>query len=418
MRTLLVLALIVSWSQNAAAQDRMALLIANESYSQDLGELTNPGNDVELIARSLRAIGFPDANIRILRDADRTTLLDELDRYAERLGSASSDAVGFFYYSGHGAANPRDQRNYLIPVDVRSPDASLWNGSVPVEEVVRRLSETAPNAAHFVVFDACRNVLRLPTKGGKGFLPTREERGVFIAFSTEPGATASDAGGGSGPYAEALASELKRPGQDHLSLFQNVKERVFSSTGVQVPWERNGLLERIYLAGRATAEQKSAPSPRPSAQACFDHSGVAYCVSSFLPTEGINKYDYSPRSASDDDDRTAWVEGRADAGDQGEGEWILLEWGRDRPLAALMLKNGYPKSDRLYLANSRLARIEVILSNGKRFSFDVSDTPDSQTILLPAPETARWAQIAITAVFPGDKYSDTAVNEIKPVFAQ
>src|ERR671932_253026 len=81
---------------------------------------------------------------------------------------------------------------------------------------------------------------------------------MFIAFSTSPKDTASDKGENSGPYAQALASELIRPGQDHLNLFQNVKVRVFNATGGQRPWENNGLLHLIYFAGETT------PVTRPS----------------------------------------------------------------------------------------------------------------------------------------------------------
>ena len=88
---------------------------------------------------------------------------------------------------------------------------------------------------------------------------------MFIAFATALGAVALDEGkqgGTSGPYSSALASELVKPGQDHLQLFQNVKEGVFASTGrQQVPWERNGLLKRIYFGGGAQAgRQTSAPN--------------------------------------------------------------------------------------------------------------------------------------------------------------
>jgi uncharacterized caspase-like protein len=63
---------------------------------------------------------------------------------------------------------------------------------------------------------------------------------------------ASDLGDGSGPYAEALANELRKPGLDHLNLFQNVKEAVQLSTGgFQQPWESNGLGRRVYLTGQS-----------------------------------------------------------------------------------------------------------------------------------------------------------------------
>ena len=175
--------------------------------------------------------------------------------------AAGNNAVGFFYYSGHGAANHRDQRNYLIPVDAKTLDGSVWYDAVKLDDVVEKLNRLASNAAHFVIFDACRNLLRMRTKGGKGFVPIAERRGKLIAFSTDPGQTASDQGNSAGPYAAALARELARPDQHHLDLFQNVKERVYRTTGAQVPWERNGLLKRVYLAGRPGTARPAARAP-------------------------------------------------------------------------------------------------------------------------------------------------------------
>jgi uncharacterized caspase-like protein len=74
--------------------------------------------------------------------------------------------------------------------------------------------------------------------------------------------------GSGGPYASALAAELVKPGQDHLQLFQNVKEGVFTSTSrQQVPWERNGLLKRIYFGGEAKATKPDAAALSEAAEA-------------------------------------------------------------------------------------------------------------------------------------------------------
>jgi uncharacterized protein len=102
------------------------------------------------------------------------------------------------------------------------------------------------------VFDACRNELQLPTKDTtKGLVPVAQQLGMFIAYASAPGRTASDRGDKSGPYAAALAAELRQPGLDHLNLFQNVKETVLASTGgAQQPWESNGLGRRVYLTGQ------------------------------------------------------------------------------------------------------------------------------------------------------------------------
>lgn len=262
LRTVLITWLLVEALQPAHAQKKMALLIGNQSYSQEVGPLKNPINDINLVAASLRKIGFKQDHIQILPNATRKEILRAVDRYARALSEAGPDAVGVFYYSGHGAANKRDNRNYLIPIEVKNLDADVWYDAVPLDRIVSTLAKLSKNAAQFVIFDACRNLLNMPTKGGKGFVPVSPKRGMLIAFSTDPGQTASDRGEGSGPYAAALAAEITKTGLDHLDVFQNVKERVYKKTKSQVPWERNGLLQRVYLAGRAETRPPSASAVR------------------------------------------------------------------------------------------------------------------------------------------------------------
>ena len=159
--------------------------------------------------------------------------------------------MGFLYYSGHGAAEADTRRNYLIPIDAKYPGTeSFWDESVRLDDILGLLNG-ASAAAKFVVFDACRNELRLPYRGAKGFEPVREQPGVYVAYTTAPGQPALDDGETSGPYAAALAAEFAKPGQDHLSLFQNVKEAVYAATrGAQQPWATDGLVRRVYLTGQ------------------------------------------------------------------------------------------------------------------------------------------------------------------------
>lgn len=252
--------MVISLAIPALAKQRHALLIGNEAYAPEVGRLKNPANDVRLIAASLQQVGFAEKNITVVTNADRAAVLEAVEEYADRLANAGKDAVGFFYYSGHGAANQRDKSNYLIPVGVKRLDSRVWYKAIALNRVISRLSNIASNAAHFVVFDACRNILKSPTRGTKGFVPVSERRGMLIAFSTDPGETATDEGEGSGPYAAALAKELVRRGQHHLDVFQNVKEAVYQKTKTQVPWTRDGMLQRVYLAGtqrQLLAEQES-----------------------------------------------------------------------------------------------------------------------------------------------------------------
>ncbi|MBC9982179.1 caspase family protein [Bradyrhizobium campsiandrae] len=175
--------------------------------------------------------------------------------------SAGSGSIGFFYYSGHGAARPEDGANYLIPVDVQSLQLqSAWYDAISLDAVVHEVARRASKeTALFFVFDACRTELHLPIKSiSKGFEDIRGQSGSFIAFSTSPGQTASDVGDEGGPYARALSAELRNPNQDYLTVFKRVKEAVYSSTRfTQHPWEHDGIIGTVVLNANRLAPNLS-----------------------------------------------------------------------------------------------------------------------------------------------------------------
>ncbi len=265
----LVVTLTVAPITTAQEPQRFALVIGNQSYHPSVGRLQNPHNDISVVSAVLQKQGF--TVLPPVRDARRSQILGAVRELVARLNGAGAGAIGFVYYSGHGAAEKDTNINYLIPVDATEPGtAAFWDDSLKLDEVLRLL-DGARNAAKFVVFDACRNELQLPERtSDKGFIPIREHHGTFIAYSTAPGRVASDRGVRSGPYAAALAAELERSGLDHLNLFQNVKEAVLASTnGAQQPWESNGLGRRVYLTGApaltaAPASVVSAASSAPT----------------------------------------------------------------------------------------------------------------------------------------------------------
>jgi Caspase domain len=233
-------------------EKRFALLIGNQAYDASVGVLKNPHNDIQLVSEALRKQGFQI--LPLIRDARRSSILGGVRDLVRQLNLAGAGAIGFLYYSGHGAAEKDTNINYLIPVDARDPgSAAFWDESVKLDDIMRLL-DGARGAVKFVVFDACRNELQLPTRDtSKGLVPVPEQQGFFVAYASAPGRTASDRGAASGPYAAALAKELAHQGLDHLNLFQNVKEIVIASTGgSQQPWESNGLTRRVYLTGEPT----------------------------------------------------------------------------------------------------------------------------------------------------------------------
>jgi formylglycine-generating enzyme required for sulfatase activity len=238
----------------AHAEKRMALLIGNQSYTNEIGRLANPHNDVSLLERTLKGLGF---EVVTVRDAGLAVLHQAVNAYARRVQAAGANTVAFFYYSGHGAADAGT--NYLIPVDVKTTETGeLWDQSLRLTEITRKLKAEAGNATHFVVFDACRNTLKLTKAGSralvqsKGFVPIPQETGMLIAYATAEGELASDVGAGAGPYAKVLSEEIVKSGVEAVSMFRRVQVRVRSAIG-QEPWLGFSALGEVHLAGAQTA---------------------------------------------------------------------------------------------------------------------------------------------------------------------
>jgi Caspase domain/TPR repeat len=247
-------ALLAQGKNSATSQSnnhRFALLIGNQRYSVKVGPLKNPHNDVSLLEVALKKIGFA---VTVLSDTDYRSLDMAIKRHISNVRDAGADTISIFYYSGHGAANSATRINYLIPVDVVDAESDdLWYQSFELSDVIDKLSTQAPDATHFVIFDACRDELKLKqtsrTLGSnKGFVPVPNTAGLLVAYATAPNKTASDLGAGSGPYAKALAEEIVKPGQEAITMFRNVQIKVKRATG-QDPWLSFPSLRPVYFAG-------------------------------------------------------------------------------------------------------------------------------------------------------------------------
>ena len=230
------------------AEHRLALVIGNGDYA-GTAKLDNPRRDAELIASSLRTIGF---EVTLVRDADQRAMRAAIRDFGARLGEAGEDTVAFFYYSGHGIQE-RDM-NYLIPVGARiDRNADVPVESVQADEVLRQM-DYAGSRINFLIIDACRNN---PFGEGqrslaRGLARMDGPRGTLIAYSTSPGKVAWDgAGGSNSPYAAALAKALRLPGVAAEEMFRTVRQEVLKVTEErQVPWESSSLTAAFYFVPR------------------------------------------------------------------------------------------------------------------------------------------------------------------------
>lgn len=172
-------------------------------------------------------------------------------------------------------------------------------------------------------------------------------------------------------------------------------------------------------AGAAAGTEETGPlamamrSTVKHAGICADGpDGVQYCATSVLPAIGANRY--GPENLFDGRGETAWVEN--DPGD-GIGQAITLEFGRERSLAGFEISNGYDKDQRTWRNNSRVSSFELAMSDGRRVTADLPDSRGSNVFEFGGPVTTRSLQLTILDVFPGEKYRDTAISQLKPVFA-
>jgi len=249
----------------ASADKRIALVITNQAYTQAGAQLINTYRDGDLVTAALQKVGF---KVWVARDtASEGAMLQVIGEHARRIAEAGPDTVGFFYYSGHGAADGPNGANYLIPTAVPLTHVS----QLPLMAVrLDRITTTLASAGKisFVVFDACRNVpLQRESKDlvFKGFAPFHEQRGLLIAYATEPGNVAID----QSIYAQALAEELIKPGLEAGQVFRAVTRRVLRDT--QDRQSPEYLDKRLYdfqfVPSPATPSQPTAlltPAPPPT----------------------------------------------------------------------------------------------------------------------------------------------------------
>ena len=254
--------LCVNGNPALSASKRLALVIGNSDY-QHTSSLPNPVNDAQLISGVLKAQGFEVfSHLNIDLKKMKRAIADMAN--AIRHHGRSSTAI--FYYAGHGVQV--GQSNYLIPVDASiESEGDVAIEGLNVASILESLND-AGAGVNVIILDACRNnpyrtSFRSPARG---LARIDGPPGFLIAFSTDPGKTATDGpAGGNSPYSQALAASLGKPGIKIEEAFKQVRKEVFELTrGSQVPWETSSLLQDLYMAGElqtSAAAKSSAHAP-------------------------------------------------------------------------------------------------------------------------------------------------------------
>ena len=138
---------------------------------------------------------------------------------------------------------------------------------------------------------------------------------------------------------------------------------------------------------------------------------------STLESDGENTY--SAKNLIDGNPQTAWVEGDSD---DGVGNCVHVYLKERAKVSKVSILNGYCKDEERYLNNNRLKEIEIVFLKD---SEDGSETMAKKSqimqdcfnswedINLAMPIECDRINIFIRSVYPGEKYNDTCISEIR-----
>ena len=259
---------------------RLALVVGVAEYGENRAmreadgffvppPLDNAVRDANLVGAALMTVGF---DVIQVANPTKRELLVAVEQFARRLTDSGDDAVGIFYFAGHGAQGKppleRDLDNYLIPIgaDLQT-EVDLDAETLGLSRISETLSRAGAKSV-VLILDACRDFplpLLSPTKSivrTRGLAEARAAPGALIAYSTRPGDVAYDGPqGGNGPYAIALANAVINAVHTRLEdIFYQVRAEVLEATaGEQQPWENSSLLSPVVL----DSTRLESPKPEP-----------------------------------------------------------------------------------------------------------------------------------------------------------
>ena len=238
----------ICFGTKAQSDSRLALVIGNSNYAN--APLSNPNNDAQLVAATLKSLDFD-----VLLGLDLKTKSDFVSLVREFGAKRPNYDVAFVYYAGHGIQI--GSQNYLLPTEETfQSEFDVEDFGVSVSRILRYLNGVS-DKVNVLILDACRNNpfeqnwnTQRALTSGQGLAKIPPPTGSLIAFSTEAGQTAADGNNESNSiYCQSLCANFSKPGTSLDQVFRNVRSDVLARTsGSQRPIEASQLTgEAFYL---------------------------------------------------------------------------------------------------------------------------------------------------------------------------
>lgn len=231
---------------------RVALVIGNSKYVDDVTALSNPTNDASDMADALQTIGF---EVTRVLDVDNDGFRKSLRAFAQTVRGAD---MAVFYYAGH--AMHFDEESYLMPIGTKLEDESAVRfdmisleddvigktmRDVPLKIILLDACRDNPIAAHYEADEKTRSLGKV-----RGLSPLRTDvpKGELIAYATQPNQVAADGDGRNSPFSSALKRHITEPGVEIRTMLDEVTKDVISETHEhQVPQISVSLDQKVFL---------------------------------------------------------------------------------------------------------------------------------------------------------------------------
>lgn len=202
------------------------------------------------------------------------------------------------------------------------------------------------------------------------------------------------------------AKELTQLYQKYIDTYNRYTDLVSKGLGgtpkgKQAEQDYRKAKEDYERAQQGQSKRTGQPATPPVEIASIDAS------STLPPEEG---FVYNPYMTIDGSNLTSWVEGKSD---DGISEWLKFNFSQIYLIKKIKIFPGYASKEDIYFKNNRVRKIRLEFSNGNSQEFELVDEFRMQTVSLSTEIPTEYIKITILSVWPGSKFSDTSIAEVK-----
>jgi uncharacterized caspase-like protein len=245
-------------AQNGAGPaPRVALVIGNATYPDDVVALTHPIEDARSIAAELRRFDF---DVVTGEDLSRQRLRAAIDSFKAKIKPGSA---ALLFFSGHAIQSAR--QSYLLPVNANIwTEAEIRRDGVSLESIMAAMRDAGASVRLVIIDASRRNPFEERFRASPaGLAPLSITAGSAVLYSMEPDKVIREIDGRNSLFMSELLKGLRTPGLSVGTIFNNTRLSVSrASRYEQVPWVSSALVEEFRFTRPAGERVSTAPTER------------------------------------------------------------------------------------------------------------------------------------------------------------